>query len=63
MLRVIGCQANIFSMTIANAQPGLQNCQGEGEGEKQKLHVKDLMEQHAPYVVLHFTSWEQRLAV
>jgi len=39
-----------------------QNCQGEGGG-KQKLHVKDLMEQHPMLFCTVFNSWEQRLAV
>ena len=49
-----------FSMTIANAKPVFQNCQGEGGKAKVACQRFDGA---GPYVVLHFASREQRLAV
>ena len=36
--------ANIFSMTIANGSPGLQNC--EGEWGEPRVTCQNLMKQH-----------------
>ena len=43
-------------MTISNLEPGLQ-----GRGEPKVACQR--FDEAAPYVVLHFTFWEQRLAV
>ena len=42
-------------MTISNLEPGLQ-----GRGEPKVACQR--FDEAAPYVVLHFTFWEQRLA-
>ena len=49
-----------FMHRVIGFQVIFQNCQGEGGEAKVACQRIDGA---APYVVLHFTSWEQRLAV